>query len=354
MIFMGCCSFKWNVFSHHRKTKDPKQSRWQRFKKTVSTGLNALHKDSHVSNKGKEQMKNLYDNFAETLFKYDKYKSIFNEDEPNIFHFESSNLRRAQFTTMAAMKSLIDYSKTNSEISTKYPLISTNLDKSKYFIVQNLQEASAGFDAWSKFKTKYLDTKTKCKKWMEYLLEGYSNKKDDLWTEMFEQNDKFKERLCSNTGFIKAGWSNKNGGGHVINSLGKTKHDRIHEYGEYLHKLIKKGVKLIVVGGHSNWALYFVDIFIPKLPEGEIVKMWLKYGKALCEPFGKNYQKIPNGHMVDIVVQPDTDPNDGKDTIEIVSIEEIFPEVKQLYSVGTNEGMHITQIEGQQEGETTK
>ena len=247
---------------------------------------------------------------------------------------------------MAALKSLQNYAKKQSQPGdeqARFTKIYNNLVGSRYYVIQNLQEASAGFDAWSRFENEYIDSK--CDEWIDYLDEGYGDK-DDLWNDLFiADNNGLKTQLCTKTKYIKGSFK----GGHIINSL-VDKHGRIKAFGKWLYDLIDKGTKLIVVGGHSNWFLYFVDIFIQKLMEGEIVKMWLQFGKALCEPFEREYHKVPNGAMVDVVVTQTTD-KDGKGTVQIETIQAMFPEEKDPFGMDNFE--KESKAENENEGNPT-
>ncbi len=217
----------------------------------------------------------------------------------------ASNLRRAQFSAIAAWESLINYA-TKADMS----CIATNLKSAatKFYVNAGLQEITMGIPTWTKFKKGYLEND--CKKYFdEYLNEGFfksGHRMKGLWHEMF--TEEMQQILCS-----------------------KLEYESTSDnFAKWLNNQIQEDEELIIIGGHSKWFQYFVD----KYAKSKTLKdLWGKKAKnVISNKYTDNHGKIKNGYIVDVVVEA------SGDLIEIDSIKGIFKNEKKKPSFAKKKG----------------
>ena len=261
----------------------------------------------------------------------------------------ASNLRRAQLSLIAAMQSLTKYADTLEKDQPGTP-IPKNLKNAPFYINQMLQEGSAGWwkpkgiDAHSEFSQEMIAV-DKCKTdFMNYLAKGFPdaagqyNGNNDHWTSLIDPFVWDKIFNIMNVKPNKYEWIEQ-----VLCAQGKLQYESVgaspmknkfvrhSAYGRWLKKQMEAGQELIVIGGHSNWFQEFVDEHVrpdPKKKKNVDARLLLmKYGRKANAKLDWDLSKIANGHMVDVVVEP------YKDSIQIVSIQEIFPEEKRSFPI---------------------
>eukprot|EP01084_Bolivina_argentea_P095486 171659_1 len=205
------------------------ESQWNAHK------FKARHRDSRLSLKGRKQIYYLYKHFGDAM--YDHMESILSKEGAGYkpFQIEASTLNRAQFTALAVWKSLI-----NTSTKKGNKKLAHNLKNAKYNIVQNLQEASAGIDAISKFDENWAKHRKKSE-WLKYLARGFGQKfqkmyaknpksaeTEPLWNDLF--NNGFDDEFCKHAGYISGNFKY-----NVLNAIFKKK-QRIKKYGENLRE----------------------------------------------------------------------------------------------------------------------
>eukprot|EP01083_Nonionella_stella_P036111 98540_1 len=258
-----------------------------------------LQRDSTVAKTGNIQLAQIFIRLGDKLLLDSPYSSYFVDLLSTLTHpiqIDTSVLVRAQLTAITVWKSLINTAKSNKKLT---PLYQKLRHFTQFNVMQDLQEASAGIDAWSLFEAEMIDKKH-CVGWMKYLQRGYG-KIDLIWTKIFPKSKAFQLNLCRHGKYIKT--ASKSLWGHVGRSLFK-KYDRIKDYGKWIRNRMNKNIKSIIVGGHSHWFMYFVDEFA--------------VNQALKDRWGSKGKKIRNGQMVYVRI------TQHENTIVIEEIKDVF------------------------------
>jgi len=266
-------------------------------------GYGVRHRDASISKKGSEQLQTIYDTAGKELvdkaladdannLKKSLARLTRSKKEPKKAVFLTSNLRRAQITTLALRKSLLNAAEPGS-------VISTQLDAAKFQIDATLQE-HGGPDAFTMFGGGLLTpteplTPEERAEWKKYLKDKEVS--EGQWRYPTAGLDLFST---------------------LTESLPNYTYDAEKRFRFLISKMAKDHHEVFIMGGHSSW---FRDILLIKRSSAAVKQEFPEYFK----------RKLHNGEMarVNLIIKydPNNPENYGRDwpKIEIQRIDTVWP-----------------------------